>query len=221
MVDDSLGAGVVLRAALWAQTVELVEEDDAGRRTIGSLEQLSDSFFRLADIFVQKLGTLDRNEIRLRFIGHGTGDQGLTTAGWAVQKNASWCGKSNVSEALWIEDRLDDTHLQFFPDASQSAHVLPRSVRHGGKALSLSARLHAFRRNLEVFHLDVKLRQVDLTATVFILVATAVSSVFALFLTIFECLLLSRPDHSFNGNNAGFFAKCLQVSANVAWGPFH
>ena len=82
LADDPLGARASRSpaAASWDQGVDLVEEDDAGRRLLGLAEDLAHAALGLADVLRQQRRALDRDEVDLGLAGDGLGQQRLAAA---------------------------------------------------------------------------------------------------------------------------------------------
>ena len=70
-------------AAGAAERVELVDEDDAGRRLAGLLEQIADPCGADADEHLDEFRSADREEGDARFARDGAGDQRLAGSGRA------------------------------------------------------------------------------------------------------------------------------------------
>ena len=75
-------------AALAADGVDLVDEDDAGAVLLGLLEQVADSGRADADEHLDEVRTRDREERYAGLTGDGPGQQRLTGAGRAVEQHA-------------------------------------------------------------------------------------------------------------------------------------
>lgn len=71
------------------QRVDLVEEDQRGRRVPGAPKQFAHSLFRTAHPLVHQLGALDRVHGQLPGAGQRAHDEGLAAAGRAVQQHAA------------------------------------------------------------------------------------------------------------------------------------
>lgn len=90
-VDDA-AAGLGVRAvAPRDERVELVEEDYDGHGTPRAAEERADRSLGFADVFVQEFGALDADEVCVRGVGDGFGEQGFAVARWAPEEDAR-CG---------------------------------------------------------------------------------------------------------------------------------
>ena len=95
--------------APWRDGVDLVEEDDARRLSRRLLENLAQVRLALAVELVDDLRSVDREEVRLRLVGDGAGDQGLAAAGRAVQQDPLGRVDAQPLEDLRVAQRqLDD-----------------------------------------------------------------------------------------------------------------
>ena len=70
-------------AAMPADRVDLVDEDDAGRVLLALLEHVAHAAGADADEHLDKIGARDREERHVRFAGDRAGEQGLAGAGRA------------------------------------------------------------------------------------------------------------------------------------------
>ncbi|EJK55153.1 hypothetical protein THAOC_25141, partial [Thalassiosira oceanica] len=70
-------AGGPVRAPPGAERVELVEEDYAGTRRPGSLEDDADGPLGLPDVLVEELGALDGDEVGAGLVRYGLGQERL------------------------------------------------------------------------------------------------------------------------------------------------
>ena len=75
-------------AAVAADGVDLVHEDDAGRVLFGLLEEVADAAGADADEHLDEVRAGDREEGHAGLAGDGAGEQGLTGAGRAVEQDA-------------------------------------------------------------------------------------------------------------------------------------
>ena len=75
-------------AAVTADGVDLVDEDDGGRVLLGLLEQVAHAAGADADEHLDEVGAGDRVERHARLAGDGAGEQGLAGSGRAVQQHA-------------------------------------------------------------------------------------------------------------------------------------
>ena len=75
-------------AAVPADRVDLVDEDDGGGRRLGLLEEVAHPRRTHADEHLDEVGTADREERHARLAGDGLGEQGLARAGRPVEEHA-------------------------------------------------------------------------------------------------------------------------------------
>ena len=75
-------------AAVAADGVDLVDEDDGRRVLLGLLEQVAHAARADTDEHLDEVGTGDRVERHARLAGDGAGEQGLAGSGRAVQQHA-------------------------------------------------------------------------------------------------------------------------------------
>src|SRR5690606_7355165 len=75
-------------AALAADRVDLVDEDDAGSALLGLLEQIAHAGGADTDEHLDEVRTGDREERDARLAGDGTREEGLTGAGRTVEQYA-------------------------------------------------------------------------------------------------------------------------------------
>ena len=76
-------------AALAADRVDLVHEDDAGRVALGLVEEVADAAGADADEHLDELGAGDREEGHAGLAGHGSGEQRLAGARRADEQHAA------------------------------------------------------------------------------------------------------------------------------------
>jgi hypothetical protein len=74
--------------ALGRDGIDLVDEDDAGGLLGGLVENLAEMSLALAVKFVDDFRAVDREELGIGLMCHGTRDQGLAAAWRAVQEDA-------------------------------------------------------------------------------------------------------------------------------------
>ena len=87
---DELGAGALAAVlALGGERLELVEEEDGGRRLAGLLEERVQLALRLADVHVEDVGDGDVEEGGLALAGGGARQQRLAAARRAVEEDAA------------------------------------------------------------------------------------------------------------------------------------
>ena len=95
-------------AALAADGVDFIEEDDAGRVVLGLLEQVAHTGGADADEHLDEVAAGDAEERHVRFAGDGLGQQGLAAARIADQQHAARDAAAQTLELLRILQELDD-----------------------------------------------------------------------------------------------------------------
>ena len=95
-------------AALGADGVDLVDEDDAGRFFLGLLEQVAHFRRAHAHEHLYELGTGHGKKRHVRLAGHGLGQHGLAGAGRADEQDALGHLRADVAVAAGIVQVLDD-----------------------------------------------------------------------------------------------------------------
>ena len=101
-------AAAEARAAVPADGVDLVDEDDRRGVRLGLLEQVADPGGADADEHLDEVGTGDRVERHARLAGHGAGEQGLAGAGRAVEQHALGdLGADRLELRRLLEELLD------------------------------------------------------------------------------------------------------------------
>jgi hypothetical protein len=100
-------------AAMAADRVDFVDEDDAGRALLGLLEHVAHAGRAHADEHFDEVGTGDREERHLGFAGDGLGEQGLAGARRADQQHAARDAAAQLLELLRVAQEVDQ-FLDFF-----------------------------------------------------------------------------------------------------------
>ena len=108
LVEGLLALGVVVRAALAADGVDLVDEDDRRAVVAGDLEQPPDARRAEAGEHLDERGGRLRVEVRARLLRAGLGQQRLAGAGRAVQQDAARHLGAELLEARRVAQELDD-----------------------------------------------------------------------------------------------------------------
>ena len=85
-------------AALAADRVDLVDEDDRGRLLAGGLEQVADPGRADADEHLHEVGAGDRDERHAGLTGDGAGDERLAGAGRADEQHALGDARADLLE---------------------------------------------------------------------------------------------------------------------------
>src|SRR6185295_12090152 len=121
-------------AAMTADRVDLVDEDDARRVLLALLEQVAHARRADADEHLDEVGAADREERHVRLARDRARQQRLAGSRWAHQQNALRDPSAELLELLRFLEELDDfLQLVFrFVDASD---VLERDLllRAGGQ----------------------------------------------------------------------------------------
>ncbi len=95
-------------AAMAADRVDLVDEDDAGRVLLALLEHVAHAAGADADEHLDEIRAGDREERHVRLAGDGAGEQGLAGAGRADQQHALRDLAAEALEFLRVLQELDD-----------------------------------------------------------------------------------------------------------------
>ena len=104
-------------AAMTADRVDLVDEDDAGRVLLALLEQVAHARRADADEHLDEVGAADREERHVRFTGDRAREQGLAGSRRAHQQHALRNAAAELLEFLRFLEELDDLlelALRFF-----------------------------------------------------------------------------------------------------------
>ena len=127
-------------AALAADRVDLVDEDDARRVALGLVEQVADAARADADEHLDELRARDAEERHARLACDRTGHQGLAGAGRSDEKDAARDARAERVELLRVLQELDD-FLELRLGLVDAGHVVERDDRlvaeeHPGAALA-------------------------------------------------------------------------------------
>ena len=114
-------------AAVTADGVDLVDEDDAGRVLLGLLEHVAHARCADADEHLDEVGARDREERNVGLAGHGARDQRLAGARRADQQAAARDAPAEPLELLRIAQEFDDL-LQIGLGLVDARHVLERDA---------------------------------------------------------------------------------------------
>ena len=125
-------------AALAADGVDLVDEDDRRRLLLRGLEQVAHARRTDTDEHLHEVGTGDRDEGHARFTGDGTRDQRLAGTGRTDEQHALRDARADVLELAGLLEEVD--HLgDLFLDRSVAGDVGERRLRLVGR-VDLGAR---------------------------------------------------------------------------------
>ena len=130
-------------AAMAADGVDLVHEDDARRRLLRLLEQVADARGADADEHLDEVGAGDREERHARLAGDGAREQRLTGAGRPVEQHALRDRRAERLELLRVLEELLDL-LQLLDRLVHAGDVLEADLRR--------VRRHALRARLAEAH---------------------------------------------------------------------
>ena len=108
LVERLLALGVVVRAALAADGVDLVDEDDRRVVLTRDLEQPPDARGAEAGEHLDERRGRLRVEVRARLVGDRLGQQRLAGAGRAVEQDAARHSGAELREARRVTQELDD-----------------------------------------------------------------------------------------------------------------
>jgi hypothetical protein len=132
-------------AALAADRVDLVDEDDARAIALGLVEQVTHAAGADADEHLDEFRTGDAEERHARLTGDGSREQRLTRAWRSHQQHAARDARAELIELLGVLQELDN-FLQFGLGFVDAGHVLERddglvAEEHAGAALAEAHRL--------------------------------------------------------------------------------
>ena len=127
-------------AALAADGVDLVDEDDARRVALGLVEQVAHAAGADADEHLDELGAGDAEERHARLAGDGAGQQRLAGAGRADEQHAARDARAERVELLRVLQELDD-FLELLLGLVDAGHVREGdgglvAQEHAGAALA-------------------------------------------------------------------------------------
>ena len=122
-------------AAMTADRVDFVDEDDAGRVLLALFEQVADAAGAHADKHLHEVRTGDGEERHVGFAGDRAGQQGLAGSRRSDQQHALGNAAAELLELLRLAQELDDL-LQLFLGLIHAGHVLERDLLllHGEQA---------------------------------------------------------------------------------------
>src|SRR4051794_18548049 len=151
LVERLLALGVVVGAALRADRVELVDEEDRRLVLAGLVEQAADSGGAEAGEHLDERRRRLREELRVGLVGDGLGQQRLAGAGRPVQQDALRDGRAEALELLRVAQELDDL-AQLVLGLVDAGDLLPADL-----AVRLWLDLHRLRagHHLQRAHEDV------------------------------------------------------------------
>ena len=118
-------------AAVAADGVDLVDEDDAGGVLLPLLEQVAHARGADADEHLDEVGAGDREERHVGLAGDGAGEQGLAGSRRAHQQHALGDAAAELLELLGLLEELDDL-LQLLLGLLDAGDVLERHLLAGG-----------------------------------------------------------------------------------------
>ena len=95
-------------AALAADRVDLVDEDDAGRVLLALVEEVADARGADADEHLDEIGAADGEEGHVGLAGHGPGQQGLACPRRADEQHALGDAAAEPLELARLLEELDD-----------------------------------------------------------------------------------------------------------------
>ena len=110
-------------AAVTADGVDLVDEDDAGRVLLGLLEQVAHARGADADEHLDEVGAGDAEEGHARLAGDGPRQERLAGAGRAEQQHALGDARAELLELLGVLEELLDL-VQLLDGLVGAGHVL-------------------------------------------------------------------------------------------------
>ena len=130
-------------AAMAADRVDFVDEDDAGRVLLGLLEHVAHAARADADEHLDEVGTGNREERHIGFAGDRARDQRLAGAGRADQQHAARNASAEALEFSGIAQEFDDL-LQILLGLIDARDILERhaAMRFGQKFRTRFAKAH-------------------------------------------------------------------------------
>ena len=114
-------------AAVAADRIDLVDEDDAGGVLLALLEQVADARGADADEHLDEVGAADREERDVGFAGDRAREKRLARSRRAHQQDALGDPAAELLELLGFLEELDDL-LEFFLGFVHPGHVLERDL---------------------------------------------------------------------------------------------
>ena len=114
-------------AAMTADGVDLVDEDDAGRVLLALLEQVAHARGADADEHLDEVGAADREERHVGLAGDGAREQRLAGSRGAHQQHALRNAAAELLELLRLLEELDDL-LELFLRLVDAGDVLERDL---------------------------------------------------------------------------------------------
>ena len=119
-------------AAVAADGVDLVHEDDAGARLLGLLEEVAHARGADADEHLDEVGAGDGEERHARLAGDRAREERLAGAGRAVEQHALRDARAEGLELLRVLEELLDL-LELLDGLVHAGHVLERDLRRVGR----------------------------------------------------------------------------------------
>ena len=114
-------------ATVTADSIDFVDEDDAGRVLLALLKQIADAACADADKHFNEVRTGDREERHIRFAGNRTGQQRLAGSRRSDEQHALGNASAELLELLRLAQVLDD-FLQLFLGFIHAGHVFERDL---------------------------------------------------------------------------------------------
>ncbi len=114
-------------AAMAADGVDFIDEDDAGRVLLALFEQIADAAGADADEHFDEVRTGDGEERNAGFAGDGAGQQRLAGSGRTDQQHALRNAAAELLELLRLAQEFDDL-LQLFLGFFDAGDILKRDL---------------------------------------------------------------------------------------------
>mmetsp|Transcript_14642 Transcript_14642/g.35077 ORF Transcript_14642/g.35077 Transcript_14642/m.35077 type:complete len:430 (+) Transcript_14642:982-2271(+) len=116
--------------------IHFIKEQNAGAGGTGLVEQITDVGLGTTEPHIQKLRTLDGNEIGSALVGNGLGHEGLTASGRAVEKNTARCLHTKLLKQASVLDGIPNHLLKLTLGLFKTTDVLPGNIRDLNLAIS-------------------------------------------------------------------------------------
>ena len=137
--------------------LKLIKENDGWRGLLSLLENLSNTTLRFTDPLGNHFRALNGDEVGLRFVGDGLGEERLTSTRCPEQDNPSWWFDVEVLENLRLGERPLDRFLESVFDFVKSTNFVPSNFRNFDIDFTQSRWLNVLDSVTEIGHPDFHL----------------------------------------------------------------